>query len=263
MGLHFTAGTSAATALATHTAHRIFDALNDAYPQLIAPMPLDERATLLKAVLVHSASWRGSDRFIRPIVDPASNIHHEHWRREVCRHLGYGFVDPEDAIACASDRATMWATGRLETEASLIFDMPIPAALTESADRREVKATLTWFTPIRSGHLAYRAVKLRIPSLQPDSLNAVGVETTSDQPTVTQSESGTIVHRRWSAERIGSLEIGNTFPIQVQRERDQGTTVDEAIPFALVVTIEMPGQLQIYDQVRAAIEIQPSIPVPA
>ena len=115
MGLHFTMGTSAATALATHSAHRIFDAIEDAYPQLIGPMPLAERAVLLKALLVHSASWRGSDAFVRPIIDPSSNLHHEHWRREVCRHLGYGFVDPEDAIACASDRATMWATGTLFT----------------------------------------------------------------------------------------------------------------------------------------------------
>jgi len=79
-------------------------------------MPLAERAVLLKALLVHSASWRGSEDFIRPIIDPASALHHEHWRREVSRHLGYGFVDPEDAIACASDRATMWATGTLAPE---------------------------------------------------------------------------------------------------------------------------------------------------
>ena len=66
MGLHFTTGTSAAAALATHSAHRIFDALEEAYPDLIAGMSLFERAALLKALLVHVASWRGSDDLFDP-----------------------------------------------------------------------------------------------------------------------------------------------------------------------------------------------------
>lgn len=257
MGLHFTLGTSAATALATHCAHRIFDALEDAYPQLIGPMPLSERAVLLKALLVHSASWRDSENFIRPIIDPDSALHHEHWRREVCRHLGYGFVDPEDAIACAGDRATLWATGTLGPDASLTFEVPVPTALATSAKPREVRTTLAWFTPIRPGHLAYRAVKLKITSLESTSLQIAGVGTTTGQPSNSQSESGTIVHRRWSDARIGEVTSEAVLPIQVQRERDQGTPIDEPIPFGLAVTVEMPGEVQVYDQVRTSIRIQP------
>ena len=215
IGLHFTVGTSAATALATHSAHRIFDALEDAYPQLIAPMPLSQRAVLLKALLVHSASWRGSQDFIRPVVDPTLALHHEHWRREVSRHLGFGFVDPEDAIACAGERATMWATGTLGTEGSLTFDIPVPAALTTQATHREIRATLAWFTPIRPGHLAYRAVKLKIASLEPVSLQTAGIATTTDQPSNSQSETGTVVHRRWTDSRIGDAGGGPTLPIQI------------------------------------------------
>lgn len=253
-GLHFTIGTSAATALATHSAHRIFDALEEAYPQLIAPMPLVERAALLKALLVHAASWRGSEAFIRSIIDPTLSLHHEHWRREVSRHLGYGFVDPEDAIACAADRATMWATGTLLQEGSLTFDIPIPAALAANANEREVKATLAWFTPIRPGHLAYRAVKLRITSLQTDALEVAGVKTTTGQPSNSQSESGTAVHRRWRGALIGSAA---SIPLQIQREKDQGVPIDEPIPFGLAVTVEMPGAVEVYDQVRTSIQVQP------
>jgi subtilisin family serine protease len=261
--LHFTVGTSAATAVATHSAHRIFDALEDAYPQLVGNMPLAQCAALLKALLVHSASWRGSEDFIRPIIDPVATLHHEHWRREVCRHLGYGFVDPEDAIACAGDRATMWATGTLAREASLTFDVPIPAILAANANLREVRATLAWFTPIRPGYLAYRAVKLKIASLQADSLEVAGVRPTIGQPSNSQSESGTIVHRRWRDARIGSIADGASIPVQVQRERDQGTPIDEAIPFGIAVSIEMPGAVQVYDQVKASIQIQPRVHVRA
>lgn len=255
MGLHFTIGTSAATALATHSAHRIFDALEEAYPGVIAQMPLAERACLLKALLVHAASWRGSETFIRSVIDPDEEIHHEHWRREVCRHLGYGFVDPDDAIACAADRATMWATGTIGPEGSTTFDVPIPAVFAANADLREVRATLAWLAPTRPGYLAYRAVKLRIPSLQADALETAGVGTLTAQPTNSQSESGTILHRRWRDSRIGSG--GGTIPVQVQRERDQGTPIDDPIPFGLAVTVEMPGAVQVYDQILPSILVQP------
>jgi hypothetical protein len=261
IGLHFTIGTSAATALATHSAHRIFDALEDAYPDMIARMPLAERACLLKVLLVHAASWRGSESFIRSVIDPDDELHHEHWRREVCRHLGYGFVDPEDAIACAADRATMWATGTVEPGGSTTFDVPIPAIFGNNANPREVRATLAWFAPTRPGYLAYRAVKLRIPSLQADALESAGVDTMSDQPTNSQSESGTVVHRRWRDGKIGGAPGGATIPVQVQRERDQSALAIEAIAFGLAVTVEMPGAIQVYDQILPSIHVRPRLRV--
>jgi Subtilase family len=257
-GIHFTMGTSAATALATHTAHRIFDALEEAYPQLIGAMPLVERAALLKALLVHSASWRGAGDFLRSIVDPGATLHHEHWRREVSRHLGFGFVDPDETVACAGDRATMWATGTLGPSGSLTFDIPLPDLLAASPDPREVRTTLAWFTPIRPGHLAYRAVKLRVASLSKSELNLAGLDTTSDQPSNTQAESGTLLHRRWRAAQIGECQ-GDVLPIQIQREPDQGTPIDEPIPFGLAVTIEMPGEGRIYEDVLTSIVIQPRV----
>jgi len=50
VGLHFTVGTSAATAVATHSAHRIFDAIEDAYPQLIDRMSLPVAADRASAI---------------------------------------------------------------------------------------------------------------------------------------------------------------------------------------------------------------------
>lgn len=262
-GTHFTIGTSGANALATHTAHRIFDGLERAYPELIGPMPFAERAALIKAMLVHCASWRGAEQFIRPVVDPHGTMHHEHWRREVCRHLGYGFMDPDDAVACADDRATLWATGNLGPQAAIAFDVPVPATLGAQADHREVRVTLAWMAPVRPGHLAYRAVKLRIAALKGDTLNSVGIATTNGQPTNSQSEGGTIVHRRWCDAKIGDLSEGPTIPLQIQREKDQGLPIDEPVAFGLAVTIEMPGAAEIYTEVRNQILLQPQVPVPA
>ena len=260
-GAHFTMGTSAANALGNHTAHRVFDAVERAYPQLIVSIPSAERAALLKALLVHCASWRDAESFIRPIIDPAGTLHHEHWRREIGRHLGYGFVDPDDCIACTDDRATLWATGSLQREGSVSFDIPIPAALAANANLREVRATLAWLSPVRPGHLAYRAVKLKIASLTNDALQTAGVATHIGQPSNSQSESGTVVHRRWRDTKIGDLSGGATIPLQVQREADQGIPVDEAIPFGIAVTIEMPGAQQVYTEVRNEIALQPQVGV--
>ncbi|GBQ36980.1 hypothetical protein AA19596_2121 [Acetobacter fabarum DSM 19596] len=260
-GTHFTIGTSGANALATHTAHRIFDGLERAYPQLIGQMPSGERAALVKAMLVHCASWRDAEHFIRPIVDPHGTMHHEHWRREVCRYLGYGFMDPDDAVACTDDRATLWATGKLEPEGAIAFDVPVPALLGAQADHREVRVTLAWIAPVRPGYLTYRAVKLKIAALGQDALNSVGITTTTGQPSNSQSEGGTIVHRRWCGAKIGDLAIGPTIPLQIQREKDQGVPIDEAVTFGLAVTIEMPGAAQIYTEVRNHILLQPQVPI--
>lgn len=260
-GTHFTIGTSAANAVATHTAHRIFDGLERAYPQLIGPMPFGERAALIKAMLVHCASWRDAERFIRPIIDPHGTMHHEHWRRDVCRHLGYGFMDPDDAVACTADRATLWATGSLGPEAATVFDVPVPATLGAQADHREVRVTLAWMAPVRPGHVAYRAVKLRIAALGQASLNSAGIATTSGQPPNSQSEGGTIIHRRWCDAKIGDLSGGPTIPLQIQRENDTGIPIDEPVPFGVAVTIEMPGAAQIYAEVRNQIILKPQVPV--
>lgn len=262
-GTHFTIGTSGATALATHTAHRIFDGLERAYPDLIDPMPFAERAALIKAMLVHCASWREAEQFIRPIVDPEGTMHHEHWRREVCRHIGYGFMSPDDAVACADDRATLWATGRLGSEEAIAFNVPVPALLGTQADHREVRVTLAWMAPVRPGHLAYRAVKLKIAALGTDVLDAAGISTITGQPTNSQSEGGTIVHRRWCDAKIGDLAGGTAFPLQIQREKDQGLPIDEPVSFGLAVTIEMHGAAQVYAQVRDQILLQPQVPIPA
>jgi len=261
-GTHFTIGTSGANALATHTAHRIYDAVERAYPQLTATMDHGHKAALIKALLVHCASWRDVEEFIRPIVDPEGSLHHEHWRREVCRHLGYGFVDPEDAIACAGDRATMWATGTLGIEGSTMFNVPVPPALGTSANHREVRATLAWLAPIRPGHLAYRAVKLKINALSGEDLGSFGVSTTTSQPSNSQSESGTIIHRRWRDARIGNFEEDAAIPIHIQREKDQGTPIDDPIPFGLAVTVEMPGAQEIYAQVLQNIALKPQLQIP-
>ena len=156
------------------------------HPELIARMPLAERAALLKALIVHVASWRGSEQFIRSVIDPAAALHNEHWRREVCRHLGYGFVDPDDGVACAADRATMWATGAIGAEGSMTFDVPIPTVFGGNPDLREVRGLSLGF---RRRDLDISSIE-RSNSLQADALEIAASTRRRDNPPTPNRRAG-------------------------------------------------------------------------
>ena len=64
-------GTSAATALATRAAHRIFDSLMDRDGgSLLADIPADYYAVAVKTLLVHSARWNEKGDLIKEICGP-------------------------------------------------------------------------------------------------------------------------------------------------------------------------------------------------
>lgn len=50
------------------------------------------------------------------------------------------------------------------------------------------------------------------------------------------------------------------FPLRVQREPGTGENIDELVPFGLAVTISMPGQIALYDEVRARVRPAPVRP---
>jgi hypothetical protein len=45
-------------------------------------------------------------------------------------------------------------------------------------------------------------------------------------------------------------------PLRVQREPDSGAAIDDAVPFGLAVTVSMPGEIALYDEVRARVRPQ-------
>jgi hypothetical protein len=50
---------------------------------------------------------------------------------------------------------------------------------------------------------------------------------------------------------------GLEIALRLQREPDQaGMVIDDPIPFAVAVTLTMPGVIEIYEQVRQRLEVQ-------
>ena len=121
-----------------------------------------------------------------------------------------------------------------------------------------LSATLAWFSPPRPGAVAYRAVRMKI--IKPDQLGAAGVESNSAQPDPRQAHKGTVVHWRWDGARAAAIAGDGFFDIDVQREADD---VDQAANFAVVVTLEMAGEANVYTQVLSRIALKPRVIVAA
>jgi Subtilase family len=252
----YTNGTSAAAALASRTCHRIHDALEAAYGDAFLGLTHRQRAVLLKALLTHTAQWpQATAAMIRDVLGPSDGRQHIRQKDNIRRFLGYGIVDAEAAIACADDRATFWATGEIAENQVMHVPIPIPLAMANKAQPHALVATAAWFTPTKPGNRRYRAVRLKL--LKPDTLGGLGLEESfSDQPDQNQVNRGTLYHQRWYGERVAAVADGFEIALRLQREPDQaGMVIDEPIPFAVAVTLTMPGVIEIYEQVRQRLGI--------
>ena len=256
----FTNGTSAATALASRTCHRIHDALEAAYGDSFRNLSQIERAVLLKSLLAHPARWPDeAATLIRATIGPADGRQHVRQKDNIRRFLGYGVVASDDAVACAADRATFWAAGTLERDRVVAVSVPVPVAIGGQARPHAMLATLAWFTPVSPGRKSYRSVRLKL--LEPDDIAALGVKAHSNQPDANQINRGTLFTRCWSGSRAPAVSADMSISLIVQRDPDQGTPIDEPVPFGLAVTLTMPGVIEIYEQVRQRLAIAQRAPL--
>lgn len=253
----YTNGTSAAAALASRTCHRIHDALEAVYGDSFLNLTHRQRAVLIKALLAHTAQWpRATASMIRDVMGPADGRLHVRQKDNIRRFLGYGMVDAEAATACTGDRATFWATGEIAENQVIHIPIPIPIAMANKAKPHELIATTAWFTPTKPGNRRYRAVRLKL--LKPNMLGSLGLEESfSDQPDQNQVNRGTLCHQRWHGKKVAAVAEDLEIALHLQREPDQaGLVIDESIPFAVAVTLTMPGVIELYEQVRQRLGIQ-------
>lgn len=246
----YTNGTSAAAALASRACHRIHDALEAAYGEEFLRLPPLQRAVLLKALLIHPAEWpRDTASLIKDTVGPWGQGQAGKQKDNIRRFIGYGCVDADDAVACADDRATFFATGQLSANRIVTINVPVPLTIGGKARPHSLSATVAWFSPVASGRKSYRSCRLKI--LKPAELEALAVAGHGWQPDENQTNRGTVYSRCWSGENAPVVTPNMTIPLIVQRDPDQGAAVDEAIPFGLAVTISMPGEVALYNEAQA------------
>ena len=96
--------------------------------------------------------------------------------------------------------------------------------------------------------------------LDPTDIGKLGVAAHRNQPDGNQTNRGTVFTRCWSGKAAAIVTPNMVLPLRIQREPDAAGTEDEAVPYGFAITIAMPGQIQLYEEIRARIRLQPVLP---
>ena len=245
-------GTSVATALATHNALRILEALEE-LPDDPAHPEIDPayHAVILKALLVHSARWDGDAMdALKTIITENGKLHWEHERDEISRFLGFGCPDIERVIDCAENRATLIGWNTISSKEIDRFAVPLPAELDGTAGFRALSVTIAWLTPITHSHRMYRLAKFKAGP-GGDKKFSIGAGNAKQQPSHNALGKGTVYHHRWEGEDAADFVDHGNLVLDVTCSPAAGE-LDDPITYAVVATLEV-GQdvaVPVYERVR-------------
>ncbi len=250
-------GTSAATALASRAAHRIFDALMDRPGgSLLADLDPDFYAVVVKALLVHRARWSSNAETIVGICGPADKRRHVERSENVSRFLGFGTPSAEESCECAPNRATLVGHGALLPDHAHNYRIPLPGCLERVTDPRSLTITLAWFSPVKPGHQNYRRVRLEAAPLH-DPMQVLGVRRgQAAQPADPATRRGTVFHERLcGAQAVPFIDNGH-LSLCVWCKEDAGG-VGAPVRYAIAISIEAETAIPIYDEIQARLRVRP------
>lgn len=243
-----TRGTSNATALASHTACLIHSSLERLRPTPGGDLLSDEyMAVILKALLVHGASWGEAGDIIERILGSGLTNWQEKLRLK-SRFLGYGEVDPERALFSTDQRVVMLGWQSLGCGGAQVFRVPLPPSLSGKKVKRRLSISLAWFSPINPQHKDYRRALLWFSSNK-DVLALEKKDLDYDS-----AKRGTVQHQIFEGNKARAFSDGDVIEIKVSCAEDAGTCT-ETIRYALAATLEIaePVDLQIFHEVEARI----------
>ncbi len=249
-----TAGTSAATALATRAAHRIFDALMDTDGGSLHG-DLDPRyyAVVTKAMLVHRAKWGSRADVLDRLYGPRGKGQHSARRDNIARLLGYGLPDIEEAVSCTPHRATLLGYGTISAREANVHRIPLPPSLERVTEPRKVTVTVAWLSPVNPRHQTYRRAKLEAGAVTNLEV-AAGVKRSSGQPPHTTMSRGTVFHARYEGEKAVSFVDDGHVLLRIFC-REQAGALDQRIRYGVAVTIEAGEGVRVYDEIRARLGV--------
>jgi hypothetical protein len=253
-GLRFSQGTSNAAALTTRAGAQVLESLTDllAGPAVttLAGVP---PAVITKALLVHTASWdQGAFSLVRQALrtpETATLI-----RDLSTAFLGYGRVQPDRAVSCTEQRATLIGGGFIRPNEQWDYTVPLPSVLHAQTCWRRLVVTLAWFTPIHPTRREYRSFALRVGIPSENMLRAARVD--ADGKATTR---GTVQHEvLYEGSEAMDVASGAALTLPVTCFEDATSLQalpSEGIPYAIAVTIEVAPEtgLSIYEEVRSRV----------
>jgi hypothetical protein len=248
----YTWGTSVATALATRAAHRIHDMLVDAdggsNHSDIAP---EYMALVLKALLVHGASWSERAEVLDTVFQPQGKGSYVARRDNIARLLGYGAPDIERVLDCAANRATLLGYGALEAEHGALYRIPLPPGLDGTRALRFLTVTLAWFSPVNSRHQGYRMAALDVSPGNTDDKYWITATRLPCQPTDKTVTRGTVLHERRTGDEAKVFVDDGHILLRISCRAPAGE-LDQAAPYALAISFEVAveANIPVYEEIR-------------
>ena len=262
---HFLCGTSNAAALATHVAASIYEDFEERV-DLLGELELPYRSywpALLKAFLVHYATWGNTGEVLEPLARKLANSP-QMFRQRLGQFLGYGFLDREKVLNCTDHRVTLLRWGSLgfrSEESAHRYELPLPPSLSGLRGRRRLVITLAWMTPIKPERSAYRGVQLwfDVPGVK----ERLGVESSESDRNTTGR--GTVQHEVFEGVSSVSFSEGESLTIQVNCREDAGVPSGESgvVSYGLVVSLDTAPSLKakVYEDVRSALRTRIRQPI--
>ena len=254
-----TQGTSAATALATRAAHRIFDALLDTDGgSMHGEMDPQFYAVVVKALLVHRAKWSNRADSLEQLYGPQGPGRHIERRDNIARLLGYGFPEIEEAVSCAPHRATLVGYGTIAAREANVHRIPLPPSLERVSEPRAVTVTVAWLSPVNPRHRIYRQAKLEV-GVVGDWNTVAGVNRASGQPSHLSVLRGTVSHTRYEGRNAVSFVDDGYASVRISC-REQAGTLDQRVRYGVAVTIEAGEGIPVYDEIRTRLGVPVAVP---
>ena len=254
-----TQGTSAATALATRAAHRIFDALLDTDGgSMHGEMDSQYYAVVVKALLVHRAKWSNRADSLEQLYGPQGPGRHIERRDNIARLLGFGFPEIEEAVSCAPHRATLVGYGTIAARETNVHRIPLPPSLERVSEPRAVTVTVAWLSPVNPRHRIYRQAKLEV-GVVGDWNTVAGVNRASGQPSHLSVLRGTVSHTRYEGRNAVSFVDDGYASVRISC-REQAGTLDQRVRYGVAVTIEAGEGIPVYDEIRTRLGVPVAVP---
>ena len=245
-------GTSVATALATHNAMRVLEALDDLPDDPEQPsIDPDFHSVLLKALLVHGARWdQGAVEALKSVIRENGKLYWEHERDEISRFLGFGCPDINRVLDCTENRATLIGWNTIYARQTDRFRIPLPPELEGVVGFRALSVTIAWLTPVTYQHRMYRLVKFKAGP-GGDKGYSIGVNNSMGQPSHNALGKGTIYHHRWEGVDAADFVDGGELVLDVTCSPTTGK-LDGVVPYAVAVSLEVGADIAVpvYQRVR-------------
>jgi hypothetical protein len=203
-------------------------------------------AVILKALLVHGASWADAAEVIGQAAPP--NLDRRTMTAIKRKLLGYGEVEPTRSLAGTEKRVLLLGWDRISADEGHEYLLPLPPALASVRYKRRLTVTLGWISPVNLRHRAYRKAALFLDLPAPRLREALGLGTAEVDRN--DSARGTIQHMVFEGDDAIPFVDGAELMLKVNCRADAGK-LETPVRYALAVTLEVadPVQIDIYSEI--------------